>query len=118
MIKYAAVLAIITCIITACGTGAKEETVFTQENAVLGLELIENNDCQICHHVKNKINGPAYFDVASKYEETTENLDLLKARILQGSSGVWGDIAMPPHANLGEEDAQKMVIYILSLNEE
>jgi cytochrome c len=37
--------------------------------------------------------------------------------VKSGGSGVWGEVMMPPHPQLAEEDAQKMVAYILGLGQ-
>ncbi|MGV3509232.1 MAG: c-type cytochrome, partial [Sphingobacteriaceae bacterium] len=58
--------------------------------------------------------GPAYVDVAAKYEATEENISMLANSVMKGSSGKWGEIPMPPNA-VSEEDAKALVTYILSL---
>jgi cytochrome c len=83
-----------------------------------GEQLVAQNDCKTCHHSTNKIIGPAHTDVAKKYEFTAANVDLLADRIIKGSSGVWGEIPMNPHADLSVEDAKKMARYVLSLDGE
>lgn len=82
-----------------------------------GRILVETNDCKTCHHVTNKIIGPAHLDVAKKYETTEENIQMLASRIIQGGSGVYGEIPMTAHTDLSLEDAKKMSLYILSLDE-
>jgi cytochrome c len=59
--------------------------------------------------------GPAYVAVAEKYETTPENISYLTSRIIKGGKGVWGEVAMAPHATLTNSDATAMVNYILSL---
>lgn len=80
-----------------------------------GLELIAKSDCLTCHKVSEKLIGPAYKDVAAKYENTEENIKLLTEKVTKGGSGVWGAIPMTPHAQLSEADAKQMVKYILLL---
>jgi cytochrome c len=82
-----------------------------------GLALVAKpeNLCLTCHKVDEKVNGPAYRDVANKYENTPENIKMLTQKVLKGGSGVWGDIAMVPAPGLKQEDAEKMVKYILLL---
>jgi len=80
-----------------------------------GLALIASNDCLTCHKIDEKLTGPAYRDVANKYENTDANIKMLAGKILKGGSGVWGDVAMTPHPGLAEEDAEQMVKYILLL---
>lgn len=80
-----------------------------------GLELVAKSDCLTCHKVSEKLTGPAYKDVAAKYESTDENVALLAAKVIKGGSGVWGAIPMTPHPQLTEADARQMVKYILLL---
>ncbi|GGZ29365.1 hypothetical protein GCM10007049_23230 [Echinicola pacifica] len=82
---------------------------------VNGLALVKESDCPSCHMVERKIVGPAYKDVAAKYESTDENIQTLATNVVNGNSGVWGQVPMPAHPGLSEEDAQKMVKYILML---
>jgi cytochrome c len=80
-----------------------------------GLALIGANDCLTCHKIAEKLTGPAYQDVANKYENTDANVKMLAEKILKGGSGVWGNVAMTPHPALAEADAEQMVKYILLL---
>jgi cytochrome c len=57
-------------------------------------------------------------DVAKKYEFTEENIKMIAGRIINGSSGVWGQVMMNPHPGLSQEDAEKMARYVLSLDGE
>lgn len=81
-----------------------------------GKTLISKSDCLACHKDDVKLLGPAYVDVAKKYEPTDKNIDYLVNKIIKGGSGVWGEIPMSPHPNLPPADAKEMVQYILSLN--
>ncbi|MFT4025141.1 MAG: cytochrome c class I [Flavihumibacter sp.] len=79
------------------------------------IELIAGSDCLTCHKVNEKVIGPSYIDVAKKYEATDANIKLLADKIINGGSGVWGEIAMAGHPQISEGDAQTIVKYILSL---
>ena len=80
-----------------------------------GLELIGKNDCLTCHKANEKNIGPAYKDVAAKYENNDENVKMLAEKIIKGGSGVWGAIPMTPHPAIKQEDAEAMVKYVLLL---
>lgn len=82
-----------------------------------GLALVAKpeNLCLTCHKVDEKLTGPAYRDVANKYENTPENVKMLAEKVVKGGSGVWGDVAMPPNPAVNPADAEKMVKYILML---
>ena len=80
-----------------------------------GLELIGASDCTTCHAIDKKNIGPAYIDVAAKYENTPAVIDTLVSKVIKGGSGVWGAVPMTPHPNLPEADVREMVKYIMSL---
>lgn len=83
-----------------------------------GLNLIAKSDCFTCHKIKEASTGPAYIDVAKKYEATDANINLLADKIIAGGTGVWGQIPMSPHPALSKEDATSMVKYVLLLKDE
>ena len=80
-----------------------------------GLELIGKSDCLTCHKVSEKNIGPAYKDVAAKYDNSDANVKMLAEKIIKGGSGVWGAIPMTPHPTVTQEDAEAMVKYVLLL---
>jgi cytochrome c len=80
-----------------------------------GLALVAGSDCLTCHKTSEKNIGPAYKDVAAKYENTEENVKMLAAKVIKGGSGVWGAVPMTPHPQISEEDAEAMVKYVLLL---
>jgi cytochrome c len=83
-----------------------------------GKVLVDASDCKTCHHATNKIVGPSHTDVAKKYEFTKANVSLLAGKIINGGSGVWGEIPMSPHTDISKGDAEKMAMYVLSLDGE
>jgi cytochrome c len=83
-----------------------------------GQVLVDQSDCKTCHHATNKIIGPSHTDVAKKYEFTQGNITLLAGKIVKGGSGVWGEIPMTAHPDLSQQDAEKMAMYVLSLDGE
>ncbi|MCW3082082.1 c-type cytochrome [Segetibacter sp.] len=80
-----------------------------------GLELVAQSDCFTCHDVSQKKIGPAYKDVAAKYQMSDEVVENLAGKVIKGGAGVWGPIAMTPHPQLSNDDAKTMVKYILAL---
>jgi cytochrome c len=79
------------------------------------LELIGSSDCLTCHTIEEKKVGPAYRDVANKYNADEQTITKLADKIIKGGSGVWGQIPMAAHPKISEADAKTMVTYILSL---
>lgn len=99
--------------------GEKEQAAAAPQDLIKqGQALIDQSDCKTCHHPTNKIIGPAHGEVAKKYEFTKANVTYLADKIKNGGSGVWGEIPMTPHVDLSQEDAEKMAMYVLSLDGE
>jgi cytochrome c len=80
-----------------------------------GDSLIASSDCGTCHKPTEKLIGPAFADIAKKYEATSERIDSLAGKIIKGGAGVWGEIPMTAHPDIKPSDAKEMVKYILSL---
>jgi len=76
--------------------------------------LLQNNGCLSCHAIDHKVVGPAYHDVAVKYTSDPQALAKVMSSIQQGGSGKWGEIPMPPFAQLSQDDLQTLSTYILS----
>ena len=96
---------------------SKQVGVESSAQLSLGKTLIESSDCKSCHQYTEKSIGPSYQAVAEKYENTEANTAYLVSKIIKGGSGVWGDHGMSAHPSLSEADAERMVNYILALNE-
>ncbi|NUQ19835.1 MAG: c-type cytochrome, partial [Gemmatimonadaceae bacterium] len=80
-----------------------------------GKKMIEGSDCLACHQWNRKSIGPAYAQVAAKYHDDSAATARLVKKIRGGGSGVWGQVMMPAHPQLTEEQTREMVAYILSL---
>ena len=80
-----------------------------------GKKLVEGGDCLACHQLNRKSIGPSYMEVARKYHDDGTATARLVKKIRGGGSGVWGQVMMPAHPALTEEQASQMVAYILSL---
>ncbi|MFW5726309.1 MAG: PQQ-dependent sugar dehydrogenase [bacterium] len=85
------------------------------KSSVDGLSLIDNSGCKACHAFEKTSVGPAYKDVANRYENTEANRQMLVTKILKGGSGNWGDRAMPAQA-VNEEEAKIIVDYLMTLD--
>lgn len=99
--------------------GASASAIAATEKAKLndpGRALMMSSDCQACHKVAEKSVGPAFTEVAKKYEHNNANLTKLSQKIISGGSGVWGDVVMPAHAALKPEQAKQIVNWVFSLS--
>ncbi|PUE48837.1 hypothetical protein B9Z47_04710 [Limnohabitans sp. 2KL-1] len=75
--------------------------------------LAKKNGCTGCHAMASALVGPAFKDVAAKYADQADAKDQLIQSIRQGSSGKWGQMAMPPQGQLPAADAQKLALWVL-----
>ncbi|WP_299754747.1 c-type cytochrome [uncultured Pontibacter sp.] len=96
--------------------GTTRTSAETKRTEQPGAMLIAGSDCTACHNNQQKLVGPAYVDVAEKYEDNDKNRQYLIGKIKEGGAGVWGQVPMPAHPDISNDDAGKMVDYILSLN--
>jgi cytochrome c len=78
------------------------------------LDLAKKSNCLSCHAVDKKMVGPAFIDVSKKYAGDKDAAKMLAAKIKGGSKGVWGQIPMPPNANVKDADAEALAKWILA----
>jgi cytochrome c len=78
-------------------------------------ELMKKDGCAACHAVDKKIIGPAYQEVAAKYKGDATAAAKLADKVKKGGVGVWGQIPMPPNAQVSDADVKSLVAWILSL---
>ena len=95
--------------------GATTTDELGHKSSVNGLSLIDNSGCKACHAFEKASVGPAYQEVAKRYEDTEENKQMLVTKILKGGSGNWGDRAMPAQA-VSQEEAEIIVDYLMTLD--
>lgn len=94
---------------------SEEGTGRGEQEYLKALAKIQENDCPSCHAWERKSVGPSYSEVAAKYEQTDEAVEMLAERIISGSVGVWGKIPMTAHPELSREDAEQMVKFVFTL---
>ena len=77
------------------------------------LKLAEKAGCMACHTAKQRVIGPAFAEIAAKYRADSSAETRLVAKVKSGGQGVWGNVPMPPFANLQEQDLRTLVRWIL-----
>ncbi len=77
---------------------------------------LDRSGCNTCHNMDEPTIGPSYRQIAARYPEESNTVNLLVAKVKDGGSGVWGQAVMTPHPQLAEGDIRRMVRYILSLD--
>jgi cytochrome c len=90
-------------------------TASTALPALADQALAQAKNCMACHAVDNKVVGPAYKDVATKYKGDKAAVDKLASKIIKGGAGVWGPVPMPANAQVNEAEAKKLAAWVLSL---
>jgi cytochrome c len=70
--------------------------------------------CTACHAVDHKVVGPAFKDVAAKYQGKDVEAALVE-KVKNGGSGVWGQIPMTPNPQVPDQDLHAIVKWILTL---
>jgi cytochrome c len=93
-------------IVTACMVSAP---------ASANQDLAQKKNCMACHAVNQKVIGPAYKEVATKYAGQADAVAKLVPKVMKGGSGVWGAVPMPANPQVNEAEAKQLVQWILSL---
>lgn len=78
-----------------------------------GEALARRHNCFACHQPGAKLVGPAYRDVAGRYRSQAGAVELLAEKIRTGSTGAWGNLAMPPMATVPDVDRKRLAEWIL-----
>ena len=82
--------------------------------ALASAELARSKNCVACHHAERRMIGPAYNLIASRYANESGAVETLTERIIAGTGGNWGPMAMPAQPNLSREEAEALIRWILS----
>ncbi|MBN8858395.1 MAG: ThuA domain-containing protein [Sphingobacteriales bacterium] len=83
--------------------------------AMNGKTTMLSLDCKTCHKIDEKSIGPAFTEVAKRYQKDQKATGYLTNKIIKGGGGVWGETAMAAHPDLAESDAKQIVQWILTL---
>jgi cytochrome c len=90
-------------------------STFKKDDLIDAAELltIRSSNCLNCHAFDSKLIGPSFSEIGKMYSDKSENITLLAKRIIEGSSGVWGSASMPSHPEIKEEEAKRIVSWII-----
>jgi cytochrome c len=75
--------------------------------------LAKQHACMGCHSISEKVVGPAFKEIAKRYESVAGSEAILMAAIRNGSINQWGKIAMPGNDKLTEAQARSLAAYVL-----
>jgi cytochrome c len=76
--------------------------------------LAQKKNCMACHAVDKKVVGPAYKDVAKKYDGQNVAAKLA-TKVMKGGAGTWGAVPMPANPQVSQAEADTLVKWVLSL---
>jgi cytochrome c len=96
---------LIVAVITAMGAIAP---------ALADQALAQKKNCMACHAVEKKVVGPAYKDVAKKYDGQNVSAKLV-TKVMKGGAGTWGAVPMPANPQVTQAEAETLVKWVLSL---
>ena len=112
----------LTTLMISCNNNDKKEPSAVEETETIPgtnlsqeFPLLNKYDCGTCHKKDEKVQGPSYSDIASKYAGKADIAKYLSQKITEGGSGVWGTVPMNPHPGMPKQDLDSIVAYILSL---
>ena len=78
--------------------------------------LIDQTDCGVCHQPDVRSAGPSYKEMAERYANQPDMRATLATKVIEGGSGVWGEINMPAHPAITMNDALIIVDYMLNFD--
>lgn len=78
-------------------------------------ELAKKHACLACHAIDKKMVGPGYKEIAAKYKGQKDAEAKLVEKVKKGGSGAWGQVPMPPNANVSDADTKTLVQWILKM---
>ncbi|MES2205216.1 MAG: hypothetical protein V4525_00280 [Pseudomonadota bacterium] len=78
--------------------------------------LITQYGCQSCHAFTDQRAAPSFHAIALRYQTQAGARLMLIQKLRRGGSGVWGSTQMPPQIMVADEDAGKVIDWILQQN--
>lgn len=98
-------------LLCASSIAAAQEVISNVQAAKLSAAY----NCQACHSMnKSSLPGPSWRAIAKRYSSDTNAVGDLEASVVNGSSGAWGDNAMPP-IGIPDDDLDALLVWILQL---
>jgi cytochrome c len=81
-----------------------------------GRDIARKNLCLGCHAETKKVVGPAFMEIAKRYDSSPASYTYLSRRIKEGGVGVWGAIPMPANKNnITDKEVNLVIQWIFSL---
>lgn len=94
-------------------------TISISSKTLANETLAQESGCLECHGLDSKNIGPAFKDIAAKYNNNPEAPSLLVKLVKNGGKGNWADsndVPMPPYSpRLSDTEINQLVNWILTL---
>jgi cytochrome c551/c552/cytochrome c5 len=91
-----------------------EDAAAGPSEAASGHEAAKASGCLACHGLNNRIVGPSFAEIESKYRDQADIGGYIADRIRKGGHGVWGSVPMPPQGHLTDEVVDQLTRWIMS----
>ncbi len=76
-------------------------------------EFYKTKNCFACHRVERNHLGPSFKAIAAKYADDKAADVKLAKKVVEGAVGVWGNVPMPPQAQVTQDEALTLTRWIL-----
>jgi cytochrome c551/c552 len=109
---------IVTYLAATYGTDTNATLAAATNNvavATTGEAVVAKYGCLTCHNVNTRINGPAYKEVAAKYQNDPKAEARIAEQIHNGGTGKWGSNLMPPFPIVTDAETKVVAAWILNL---
>lgn len=77
--------------------------------------LWEDKRCNACHAIHRKLVGPAFLDIAKRYNGNPAMVEPLALKIMNGGAGAWGSVPMTANPQVSEAEARELAAWVLQL---
>lgn len=82
--------------------------------ADLARSMAEKSGCLACHGATQRLVGPSLAEIAARYRSDGGAESKLTAKVKAGGQGAWGNVPMPPHPQLADNDVRTLIRWILT----
>jgi cytochrome c len=76
-------------------------------------DILARRACVACHGLENRIVGPGFREVASRYQTRNDAEGYLAEKIRKGGVGAWGQVPMPGQPAIKDEEVASVIRWIV-----
>ncbi len=100
---------------SAASTRAAVAQVHVSKGSLLKppADIAKDGACLACHSAERSLVGPAFKQIAARYQGDAKAEELLVIKVRNGGQGAWGSVPMPANTQLKDEDIRAVVRWIL-----